>query len=286
MVTRAKKPILTLKDGLINNHNNWLSTLKAAWRICKRAWQVPFLWSLTFYLYWVARDILVWNKSLWEGNYWNYIGIAVSVTALLAKTPLAKGLKRATIATGAQLGTIFKRIPFQRVQVELRKVSVLAGTQIGTWTKKVAFVTVLNAVSNLKRGSVRAGTAIRTRIQARFASASAPTVLDIDMEKLNSPEHSEHQSLQAQQNMPTEATQRKSTRQLQRKLSLGLAPPVADGIPSGARVFNEDSMQCLMCSHLIECFCERDKSASSESEQRVVARCRFPKELQSVEIVA
>src|SRR4030067_2030524 len=121
MVTRAKKPVLTLNNGPINNHNDWFGTLKDAWGMCKRAWQVPFVWSLTFYLFWVARDIFVWKKSLWEGNYWNYVGIAVSVAALLAKTPIARGLTRATVFVGAQLETIFRRIPLQQIQIELRK---------------------------------------------------------------------------------------------------------------------------------------------------------------------
>jgi hypothetical protein len=286
MVTRAKKPILTLKNGPINNHNDWFSTLKVVWGICKRAWQVPFLWSLAFYLFWEARDILVWNKSLWEGNYWNYVGIAVSVAALLTKTPLAKGLMRAAIIAKAQLGTIFKRMSFQRVQTELHKAYVMAGTQIGTWTKKAAFLTVLNAMSNLKRGSAHAGTVIRTRIQARFTSASAPTVLDIGMEKFISPKRPEHQPLQAQQKTPTEGRKRKSMRQLRRKFSMDLAPSFVDVILPGAHVFNENSMQCLVCSHLIECFYERDKSASSENQHHAVTRCPFPKEPQRVEIIA
>src|SRR4030067_2015195 len=121
MVTRAKKPVLTLKKRPINNHNDRFGMLKDAWGVCKRAWQVPFLWSLTFYLFWVARDILVWEKSFLEGNYWNYVGIAVSVAAFLAKTPPARRVITATVVVGAQLRTAFTRIPFQRVQTELRK---------------------------------------------------------------------------------------------------------------------------------------------------------------------
>src|SRR3989304_8822682 len=105
MVTRAKKPVLTLKNVPINKHNDWFGMLKDAWGVCKRVWQVPFVWSLTYYLFWVARDIFVWKKSLWEGNYWNYVGITVSVAALLAKMPLAKGVIRSTVVVGTQLGT-------------------------------------------------------------------------------------------------------------------------------------------------------------------------------------
>src|SRR3990170_8240221 len=244
MVTRAKKPVLTLKNGPINNHNDWFGMLKDAWGVYKRAWQVPFVWSLTYYLFWVARDIFVWKKSLWEGNYWNYVGIAVSVAALLAKTPPARRAIKATVALGAQFGTTFRRIPFQRVQTELRKASVLAGTQIGTWTKKAAFSTVLNAMSSLKRGSAHAGKVIHARIRAAFVSESAQTVLGIDVEKPNSSKRPERRSLPVQKRPPTAAQKRASRRQL----SMDSASTCVDGVLPENRVFNEDSMQCLVCS--------------------------------------
>ena len=284
MVTRAKKPVLTLKNGPTINHNDWFGMLKDVWGVCKRAWQGPFLWSLTFYLFWVAGDVFVWKKSLWEGNYWNYVGIAVSVAAFFAKTPPARRVIKATVFVGAQLRTTFRRIPFQRVQTELRKASVLAGTQIGTWTKKAAFSTVLNALSCLKRGSVHAGKVIHARIQAAFVSESAPPVLGIDVEKPNS--STELLPLQVQQKAPPAARKRARSMQRRRKLSIDPAPVCVDGVLPKNRVFNEDSMQCLVCSHLIECFCIENKSDPSERKHHVAKRCRFPKEPQSTEVVA
>ena len=260
--------------------------LKDAWGVCKRAWQVPFLLSLTFYLFWVARDILVWKKSLWEGNYWNYVGIAVSVAAFLAKTPPARRVITATVVVGAQLRTAFTRIPFQRVQTELRKASVLAGTRIGMWTKKAAFSTVLNAVSGLKRGSAHVGKVLHARIQAALVSKSVPTVLGIDVEKPNSSKRIEHQPLQTQQIPPTAAQKREPQITLRRKLSKDPAHPCVDGVPPENRVFNEDSMQCLVCSHLIECFCMENKTGPSERKHHIATRCRFPKEPQRIEIIA
>ena len=286
MVTRAKKPVLTLKNGPINNHNDWFGMLKDAWGVYKRAWQVPFLWSLTFYLFWVARDVFVWKKSLWEGNYWNYVGIAVSVAALLTKASPARRVITATVAVGAQLRTTFRRIPFQRVQTELRKASVLARTQIGTWTKKAAFSTILNAVSSLKRGSAHAGTVIHARIHDVVVSESAPPMLCIDVEKPNTPKRLEHRPLQVQQRPPTAAQKRVPPMQRRRELSMRSAPPCVDGVLPEDRVFNEDSMQCLVCSHLIECFCTENKSSPSESKHHVAPRRRFPKEPQRIEIIA
>ena len=286
MVTRAKKPVLTLKNGPISNHNDWFGMLKDAWGVCKRVWQVPFVWSLTFYMFWVARDVFVWKKSLWEGNYWNYVGIAVSVAALFAKTSLARRVIRATVVVGAQLRTTFRRIPFQRVQTELRKASVLAGTRIGMWTKKAAFSTVLNALSCLKRGSVHAGKVIHARIQAALISESAPTVLSIDVEKPNSSKRLKRQPLQVQQRPPTAAQKRAPPMQPRQELSTDPAPPRVDGVLPAARVFNEDSMQCLVCSHLIECFCIENKSGPSEGKHHIATRCRFPKEPRRIEVVA
>ena len=286
MVTRAKKPVLTLKNGPTIKHNDWFGMLKDTWGVCKRAWQVPFLWSLTFYLFWVARDIFVWEKSLWEGNYWNYVGIAVSVAALLTKAPQAGGLIRATVVAGAQLRTTFRRIPFQRVQTELRKASVFTETQIGTWAKKAAFSSVLKTVSSLKRGSAHVGTVISARIQAALVSAPAPTVLGNDVEKSILFKRLERRSLQVQQKPPTAAKKRAPPKQPRRELSMGTASPCVDEVLPKDRVFNEDSMHCLVCSHLIECFCMENKSGSSESKHHIATRCRFPKEAQSLEIVA
>ena len=286
MVTRAKKPVLTLKNGPTNNRNDWSRLLKNTWGVCKRAWQVPFIWSFTFYLFWALRDIFVWNKSLWEGNYWNYVGIAVSVAAFLANTPPARRVIKATVSVGTQLTTTFRRIPFQRVQTEFRKASVLAGTQIGKWTKKATFSTILNIVSGLKRGSAHAGTAIYTRIQAALVSKSAPTVLGNDLEKPNSSKRLESRHLQVQQRPTTAARKRAPKIQPRRELSMGPASPCVGGVLSEDRVFNEDSMQCLVCLHLIECFCIENKSGTSESKHHIATRCRFPKEPQSIQVVA
>ena len=285
MVSRAKKPVVTLKNGPINNHNDWFGMLKDAWGVYKRAWQVPFLWSLTFYLFWVARDIFVWKKSFWEGNYWNYVGIAVSVAALLTKAPPARRVIKATVAVGAQLRTTFRRISVQRVQTELRKASVLAGTQIGTWTKKAVFPTVLNGVSGLKRGSAHAVAAMHARIKATLVSKSAPTSLGFDAEKSDSSKRLKRRPLQVQQRPPTAAQKRASLMRSRRKLSKDPAPCV-DEVLSENHVFNEDSMQCLVCSHLIECFCTENKSGPSESKHHLATRCRFPKEPRSIEVVA
>ena len=224
---------------------------------------MPFIWSLTFYLFWVARDIFVWKKSFWEGNYWNYVGIAVSVAAFFAKTPPARRVIKATVFVGAQLRTTFRRIPFQRVQTELRKASVLAGTRIGMWTKKAAFSTVLNALSCLKRGSVHAGKVIHARIQAALVSESAPTVLGV--EKPNSFKRLERLPLQLQQRPPIAPQKREPPMQPRRELSMSPAPPCVDGVLPKDRVFNEDSMQCLVCPHLIECFYKENRSGLSES---------------------
>ena len=247
---------------------------------------MPFLWSLTFYLFWVARDVFVWKKSLWEGNYWNYVGIAVSVAALFAKTPPARRVIRATVVVGAQLTTTFRRIPFQRVQTGLRKASVLAGKQIGRWTKKAAFSTVLNAVSGLKRGSAHAGRVIHARLQAALLSKSGPSGLGIDVEKPKSFKRPERRPLQAQQRPLTAAQKPAPPMQPRRELSTGSAPPRISGVLPEDRVFDEDSVQCLVCSHLIECFCIENKSGTAESKRHIATRCRFPKETQRVEVVA
>ena len=187
---------------------------------------------------------------------------------------------------GAQIRITFRRIPFQQVQTELRKGCFLVGKQIETWTKKAAFSTVLNAVSSFKHVSARAGTVIHTRIKAALVSESAPPVLGIDVEKPNSSERLERRPLQAQQRLPTAAQERVPPMQLRRESSMRSAPLCVDGIPPENPAFNEDSMQCLVCPHLIECFYKENRSGPSESKRHIATRCRFPKKTHGIEVIA
>jgi hypothetical protein len=56
--------------------------------LVQQVWFLPFVWSLTAYLYWAFRDILIFHKSLMQLNALNSLGICVSLGILLAKSPI------------------------------------------------------------------------------------------------------------------------------------------------------------------------------------------------------
>jgi hypothetical protein len=93
--------------------------------VCKQIWYVPFIWSLSWFSFWILRDVVVLNKSVVEANPVNYFGAIISIVALLLAVP--------------SFGTI------------IRKTSVLVGTQIGMRTKNAFFLIGVH----IKSGRIR-----------------------------------------------------------------------------------------------------------------------------------
>ncbi len=63
--------------------------------IFRQLWFLPFLWSLTWFLYWLLRDILLLHGSFLEGNLWNYMGIVLSLAALALTTKILPRTRQA-----------------------------------------------------------------------------------------------------------------------------------------------------------------------------------------------
>lgn len=87
MVSRAKKaglnlrPIAAYQTGvsLGSKRHDILS-------IIKQMWFVPFFWSLTWFSYWIIRDIFVLNTSLTQIKPLNLAGAVFSISVLLLAT--------------------------------------------------------------------------------------------------------------------------------------------------------------------------------------------------------
>jgi hypothetical protein len=88
MGSRAKKAVLNLR--LIAAYQTGVSLggkCRDILSIIKQMWFVPFFWSLTWFSYWIIRDIFVLNNSLTQVKPLNLAGAIFSISVLLLATP-------------------------------------------------------------------------------------------------------------------------------------------------------------------------------------------------------
>ena len=64
---------------------------------------MPFIWSLAWFSFWLFRDSIVLAQPLFQGSNSNYIGIAVSVVALLIKGYISGKSKEKQVATAEEV---------------------------------------------------------------------------------------------------------------------------------------------------------------------------------------
>jgi hypothetical protein len=111
MVSRAKKTGLNLRliaayqigVSLGDRCRDILSTLK-------QVWFVPFFWSLTWFSYWMIRDVLVLNASLTQVKPMNLAGAVVSMSVLLLAVPrLGTFIRKKSITLGTCLAINIKK---------------------------------------------------------------------------------------------------------------------------------------------------------------------------------
>jgi len=98
MINQSKKAVLLAKLAALNQTMaNFKAKCQPAWLIIKQTWYIPFLWSLAWYSYWIFHSAIVLKIPFYEGNTSNYVGVAVSVTALIvagyrARHPIKKSV--------------------------------------------------------------------------------------------------------------------------------------------------------------------------------------------------
>jgi hypothetical protein len=81
-----------------------LTRFDDVWQTYKRIWYVPFIWSFTWYSYWIIFDSVVWNKPLAQLNLLNYIGATTSAIFILAASPIRRRLQKGVVFAKTHLG--------------------------------------------------------------------------------------------------------------------------------------------------------------------------------------
>jgi hypothetical protein len=111
MVSRAKKADLNLR--LIAAYHTGVSLgdkCHGILSIIKQMWFVPFFWSLTWFSYWIIRDIFVLNTSLTQIKPLNLAGAVFSISVLLLATPrLGTSIRKKAIRLRTHLGIDIKK---------------------------------------------------------------------------------------------------------------------------------------------------------------------------------
>jgi hypothetical protein len=126
MVSRAKKNGLNLR--LIAAYQigvNLGDKCRDILSILKQMWFVPFFWSLTWFSYWIIRDVLVLNSSLTQVKPINLAGAFVSMSVLLLSLPrLGTFIRKKSITLGNCLAINIKKA-FVHARVRFSKRGII-----------------------------------------------------------------------------------------------------------------------------------------------------------------
>ena len=84
MIKDSRKGVLIAKLSTSNEAITKIKNkCKDIWLIIKQVWYVPFIWSLAWFSYWIFQESIVPEHSLTQGNYSNYLGLAISIAGIL-----------------------------------------------------------------------------------------------------------------------------------------------------------------------------------------------------------
>jgi hypothetical protein len=81
---RTNKPVSNKIDLKLTESKVNLTKSQETWFLIKQVWYVPFSWSLSYYLYWIIRDVVVFNKTVFQIPLLNWGGVVISIALLLA----------------------------------------------------------------------------------------------------------------------------------------------------------------------------------------------------------
>ena len=124
VVSRAKKTFAIEKLPALNQIVLSLSNRRSdIWLLYKQIWYVPFIWSLTWYSFWIVHSTVVFNKPLGQGNPINYFGAIISIVALLLAVPSFRTIIRKASVVGVhiksgRIGFSWRKKPVQNIQVK------------------------------------------------------------------------------------------------------------------------------------------------------------------------
>ena len=84
MANRNREDVLLPKRSTLNEATTGIKRrCKSIWLLIKQVWCIPFIWSLGWFSYWIFYSVIVLNQLLTQVNPLNYVGIAISIGALL-----------------------------------------------------------------------------------------------------------------------------------------------------------------------------------------------------------
>jgi hypothetical protein len=135
MVSRAKKAVLNLKPLTLPQTTAGLgNSCRDVWLLYKQMWYVPFFWSLTWFSYWMLREVLVLNTPLTQVNPVNYFGAIASIAVLLLAVPRIRTIiSKTCVPVGTQIGMKIKNV-FFIAGFHIKKSSPIT---IFSWGKKL-----------------------------------------------------------------------------------------------------------------------------------------------------
>ena len=97
------KDILTTKLSKLNSaFANFRNKFKTVWFVLKQVWYVPFIWSLAWYSYWIFRNTIVLKTPLMQVNPTDYLGVAISIVALIVAGHRSRAPTSKSVATAAK----------------------------------------------------------------------------------------------------------------------------------------------------------------------------------------
>jgi hypothetical protein len=110
MIGRPKKAVLASKlSGLSQAMANLKGKCQTIWLVVKQVWYIPFLWSLAWYSYWIFRSVLILHTPPLQINAVDYLGVTISIAALLVAGYRAREPIRRSVGIAAGIGTNVKK---------------------------------------------------------------------------------------------------------------------------------------------------------------------------------
>ena len=231
----------------------------------RQTWYMPFVWSLTFYLYWIIRDIVVWHKPLSKMNLLNLAGSILSIAFILAAAQIRRGIQVVSVFAVAQIRRGVQKAAPTAIQIKrhVLRASVLGMVQAKKWIQRVpAFSTVqikngvqrtsVIALAQIRKGSQKTSTFATDHIRKGIQRASSLSSTHIGKgaqktSTLSAPLLRETGQMQSPE-------QRKQRKQRTQPLSPSASEPSCKLDHSGkSSKCEEIPEECLICENLIHC---------------------------------
>jgi hypothetical protein len=274
MGSRAKKVGLNLKLLSLNQTLLGLgSKCKNIFLLCKQIWYVPFFWSLTWFSYWIIREILFLNRPLLQVTSLNFIGAGVSISVLILATPrLGTTIRQKCINFGVRTGINIKKaftrknfhtksdsksIPYFKIKKNI------AGIQVET-SKPLKPHIQYPSLSEKNEREASEQVEARSQLLERAYPGSVSNSEQKNIESIQV-ETSKPQKPVIQRTSFVGKNERDTLEQVEVKSQLG-ARAYSGSVSNSERrqTSQEIASECLTCANLISCKHRRTDSVGSQ----------------------